>query len=174
MVRRMCRSTTQRLAFPIAESRLPAVFRPQFAPDGKAADARLAFIMGKKLITPAGPLGLADAYLKTSRAKEHLESLRQELQVFYESKPCRFFREDDFENQRHIVRMTVTSTPDRISLIAGDFLFNLRAALDQLIWYLVKVTVPYPRDTQFPILERPMLALSDGAQKACPHKQRPS
>jgi hypothetical protein len=35
-------------------------------------------------MSPAGPVGLIDPYLKTTRAKEHLESLRQELQVFYE------------------------------------------------------------------------------------------
>lgn len=134
----------------------------------KRPDVRLAFLMGKRVITPAGRLGLADPYLKTSRAKEHLESLRQELQVFYESKPCRFFREDDFENQRHIVKMKVTNTPDRVSLIAGDFLFNLRASLDQLIWYLAKVTLPYPRDTQFPILDKPDAGLIRRRTKGLP------
>lgn len=134
----------------------------------KRPDARLALIMGNSIVTPAGPLGLTDPYLKTSRAKEHLGNLRQELQAFYESKPCRFSREDDFEKQQHIVRMRVTNTPDRISLIAGDFFSNLRASLDQLIRYLAKVTLPYPRDTQFPILEKPDAALIRRRTKGVP------
>jgi hypothetical protein len=119
-------------------------------------------------VSPAGPVGLTDPYLKTSRAKEHLESLRQDLQVFYESKPCRFSREDDFQNQRHIVRMKVRETPDKISLIAGDFFFNLRASLDQLVWYLAKLTLAYPRETQFPVLEKPDAALIKRRTKGVP------
>jgi hypothetical protein len=97
---------------------------------------------------------LTDPYLKTSRAKEHLENLRKELEIFYESKPYRFVRQDDVENQRHIVRMETTDTPDRISLIAGDLFYCLRSALDQLVWSLAKLSIPYPEGTQFPILEQ--------------------
>ena len=43
---------------------------------------------------------LADAYLKTARAKKHLDSLREELRIFAESKPHRFSTERDIENQR--------------------------------------------------------------------------
>ncbi len=101
-------------------------------------------------------MNLADPYLKTTRAKEHLESLRRELEGFYESKPYRFVREDDTEKQRHIVRMKHPDIPDKLSLIAGDVFYNLRASLDQLVWCLAKSTAApsYPLDTEFPILEK--------------------
>jgi hypothetical protein len=51
--------------------------------------------------------------------------------------------------------MKITNTPDKISLIASDFFFNLRVSLDQLIWYLAKLSLPYPKDTQFPIFDKP-------------------
>jgi hypothetical protein len=98
-------------------------------------------------------MNLADPYLKTTRAKEHLETLKEELSVFYESNPSHFVFEDDVKNQLHIIRMKIDDTPDRITLIAGDIFYNLRAALDQLVWRLAKLTLPYPEDTQFPILE---------------------
>jgi hypothetical protein len=99
---------------------------------------------------------MVDPYLKTTRAKKHLEDLRQELEVFYKSNPYRFVREDDVENQLHIVRMVHPDIPATISLVAGDIFYNLRAALDQLVWCLAKSrgTPSYPIGTQFPILEQ--------------------
>jgi hypothetical protein len=98
-----------------------------------------------------------DPYLKTSRAKEHLDALQRELDAFYESKPYRFTREDDLQKGRQIIRCEIKQTPDRITLIAGDLFYNLRASLDQLTWCLAKGdTVPsYPLKTAFPILDEP-------------------
>jgi hypothetical protein len=95
---------------------------------------------------------LADPYLKTSRAKEHLETLRQELNAFRDTKPCKFHSNDDLKNQSCRVTIELKDTPDRIPLIVGDIFYNLRAALDQLVWCLAKLTLAYPRKTQFPIL----------------------
>jgi hypothetical protein len=98
---------------------------------------------------------LVDPYLKTSRAKSHLEDLRQRLAVFCED-PCDFLREDDLENQLHIVRMKVKDIPDELPLILGDLLYCLLSALDQTVWCLAKInaTPGYPEQTQFPILEQ--------------------
>jgi hypothetical protein len=99
---------------------------------------------------------LVDPYLKTTRAKVHLESLREKLSVFG-NEPCHFIREDDLENERHIIRMKVSDIPDEIPLIVGDLLYCLRSSLDQLVWCLAKInaTPGYPEGTQFPILEQP-------------------
>ena len=99
-------------------------------------------------------MGLADPFLKTTRAKEHLEALREALKSFYESNPCRFVREDDLERQLHVIKAEFASIPDRIPLIAGDIFYCLRASLDQLVWCLAKLSMPngYPRGIQFPIL----------------------
>lgn len=112
-------------------------------------------ILGPELRQVFGrPTSLADPYLKTARAKVHLEQLRSALQSFYETKPCRFSREDDLESGLHIIRMKIVDTPDEVTLIAGDFFYNLRASLDHLVWCLAKSNgVPYPTNTQFPIIE---------------------
>ena len=100
-------------------------------------------------------MSLADPYLKTARAKEHLDALRQELSIFNESKPCRFHAQDDLKNQLCRVAIEISDTPDRIPLIAGEIFYCLRASLDQLIWSLAKLSQSYPEHTQFPILEKP-------------------
>lgn len=98
---------------------------------------------------------LTDPYLKTSRAKVHLENLREQLAAFCDE-PCEFLREDDLENQLHILRMKIKDIPDAIPLIAGDLFYCLRASLDQLVWCLAKInaTPGYPTGTAFPILEQ--------------------
>ena len=100
-------------------------------------------------------MSLIYPYLKTSRAKVHLENLRARLEELGKE-PCEFIREDDVQNQVHIVRMKVRPIPDDIPLIAGDLFYCLRAPLDQLVWCLAKInaTPGYPEHTQFPILEQ--------------------
>jgi len=98
---------------------------------------------------------LVDPYLKTSRAKVHLDNLREKLTVF-SKEPCHFIREDDLENGLHIIKMEIRDIPDEIPLIVGDLLYCLRSSLDQLVWCLAKInaTPGYPEHTQFPILEQ--------------------
>src|ERR1035437_4058705 len=96
---------------------------------------------------------LADPYLKTTRAKYHLDSLRDELSVFYNSKPYQFLRQDDIERQMHCLIFQVREIPDKIWLIAGDLFCCLRASLDQLVWALARLTTDSPSgQIQFPIL----------------------
>jgi len=106
-------------------------------------------------VVRAGFIPLLDPYLKTTRAKKHLEDLRERLTGFGKE-PCEFFREDDAHNGWHIIRMQVKDIPDDITLIFGDLLYCLRSSLDQLVWCLAKInaTPGYPEQTQFPILEQ--------------------
>lgn len=96
---------------------------------------------------------MAEPYLKTARAEEHLDDLRERFRKFREDQPIRITREDDLKNQRHIVRLHVKPIPDVFPLIVGDFLYCVRSSLDQLVWHLAKATFDYPRGTQFPIFE---------------------
>jgi hypothetical protein len=98
---------------------------------------------------------LADPYLKTARAKEHLDDLKERLRKFREDEPIRITREDDVANQRHILRLKVKDIPDVLTLITGDFLYCVRSSLDQLVWALSHTTTAYPRGTQFPIFDAP-------------------
>jgi hypothetical protein len=97
---------------------------------------------------------LTEPYLKTTRAKEHLEELRKELASFRESGPCRFFFEDDLKRDRYRIKIEITDIPNRVPLIAGDLFYCLRSALDQTVWWLAKLSIQYPEGTQFPILEQ--------------------
>jgi len=97
---------------------------------------------------------LADPYLKTVRAKVHLDDLRKQLDIFHKSKPYALVPlEDDIENQRYRVRVQINDIPDPIPLIAGDLFYCLRSSLDQLVWSLASLTIKYPEHTQFPIFE---------------------
>jgi hypothetical protein len=96
-------------------------------------------------------MSLTDPYLKTTRAKVHLDALRHELDIFYETKPYAFIGQEDVENERFNVFIKLQETPDIISLIVGDFFYCLRSSLDQLVWSLAHITRPYPEGTQFPI-----------------------
>jgi hypothetical protein len=96
---------------------------------------------------------LADPYLKATRSKEHLDALRDQLDLFYKTKPYTFFHEDDFTRGRHCVRVELKPFPDRVYLIAGDLLYCLRSALDQTVFALAHLTIRYPEGTQFPILD---------------------
>ena len=103
-------------------------------------------------------MSLADPYLKTHRAKEHLEVLRLEIEMFRESKPYFFIREDDVVNQRHFIRFMMKKIPDRLPLSVGDICSCLRASLDQLVWCLAVSNSrgrTYPEHTHFPILTKP-------------------
>jgi hypothetical protein len=98
---------------------------------------------------------LSDPYLKVSRAKEHLDSLGSEFSAFVKSNPCEFWEQIDTKNQRYRIRIKVTDPPVRLSVIAGDVFFCLRAFLDQLVWALsTNATHSYAENTQFPILEK--------------------
>src|SRR5271163_4336461 len=99
-------------------------------------------------------MNLADPYLKTARAKEHLDALRKELIEFTESQPCEFQGRSDVANQRYRIRILVKDPPERLSLIAGDVFCCMRASLDHLVWALASNGIAYPKGTQFPILEQ--------------------
>jgi hypothetical protein len=97
---------------------------------------------------------LVDPYLKTTRAKVHLDALRNAVDLFRKSKPCAVFRKEDVKRGRYEIRIKIADTPDDIPLILGDLLYCLRSSLDQAVWALAKLTSPYPKGTQFPILEK--------------------
>ena len=106
-------------------------------------------------------LSLVDPYLKTARAKIHLDALRDSLDLFRKSEPIAVFRKDNRKSGRYEIRFKIKDTPDELPLILGDLLYCLRSSLDQAVWCLAKLTTPYPKGTQFPILDK----LNSGSRK---------
>jgi len=102
------------------------------------------------MVTPWLP-SLAEPYLKTTRAKVHLEDLKGKLRAFLHSKPYTVTAEDDFDAGRYVVIIKPNVVPDEVALIAGDFFYCLRCALDQAVFFLAKLNLADPVHTQFPI-----------------------
>jgi hypothetical protein len=91
--------------------------------------------------------------LRLDRAGEHFEDLKQLVTHYEHSKPYTVSDGIEGEDEEHVYRLKFTSQPDdRIAVIAGDFLHNVRSALN----YLMRGLVPSARKdkTQFPIFSR--------------------
>src|ERR1700752_1107379 len=96
---------------------------------------------------------------KVQRASRHLEAPPAAIRPFVESepKPYRFVSKVDVESSRYLLRVVIEREPPiEWSLILGDFVQNLRAALDPLVWQLVRANGIEPtRRTAFPIFDQP-------------------
>jgi len=91
---------------------------------------------------PHHPLASVEA--KVARAKEHLDAFNSEVQSFLETTTYGFITKV-YEADSYI-QLTYNVSPDappvRLSVLAGDFLFNLRSALDHLVCALVRINKP--------------------------------
>ena len=78
------------------------------------------------------------AKLKIERAKHHIGTLEAEFAAYVATKPHRFLVYHDPETRQPIVRIRfVNDPPQNLSLIIGDAIHNIRAALDHLTWEVV-------------------------------------
>jgi hypothetical protein len=102
---------------------------------------------------------LDGAYLKISRAREHLKLLKAELALTIEANPCEVVGERDSQSGQIVLRMRLPKGPFRLSprlgLLAGDAIHNLRSALDHLAYQLAVIGTGPGKGTQFPIFENP-------------------
>ena len=105
--------------------------------------------------------GMADPYLKIRWAKAHLQTLNAHLLSFSApatpTMPAKSYTtsaEEDVEHGRYIFRLTLTPVPSEICLIAGDAIYNMRAALDQTVWSLARLG-GVPGLVQWPTVEAP-------------------
>jgi hypothetical protein len=90
--------------------------------------------------------------LKLARAAEHLESLNEEVASYLDSRPYEVVQETQPEGNPLLVCKVNSLPPMRLSVLLGDFLHNLRSALDHLAWQLVLVNGSTPgKRTGFPI-----------------------
>jgi hypothetical protein len=89
-------------------------------------------------------------HLKMYRAREHYESLEEELEKFFSK---RIDETKELERVGDVVAANESANvPLRIPIIIGDCLQNMRSALDYLVWELVKVNGRKPnRNNMFPI-----------------------
>jgi len=92
-----------------------------------------------------------DWWLKVKRAQKHMVDINKEARAYAESHPYEFTRIRLPDNQRNVAyKMRITAQPDpMIALMLGDFVHNLRTALD----YIICACVPkkYRKSAGFPI-----------------------
>lgn len=103
--------------------------------------------------------------LKMQRALRHLEETEQQIMDYLQSDPYQISVETDRNTSSYIVTASHTPPPDGIALSFGDFLHNLRSALDHLARMMVEENGGRPFDgpggTTFPVLPRAKSGLLD-------------
>jgi hypothetical protein len=104
---------------------------------------------------------------RIGRAQEHLQPIKGELLRYYRSDPCRMRGEFD-PNQygrREVMgpEATLAALGVRLNTLIGEFVHDLRSALDHLARQLVLVDKGTPTgSSRFPILARPPRAKKYG------------
>jgi hypothetical protein len=90
---------------------------------------------------------------KLSRADVHLDTLRSELDVWFEPHSHRRTLEIEREGPWHVlfVQPFAEDPPPHLSAICGDVLTNLRAALDHSVADAIRKRGKTPRRSGFPI-----------------------
>ena len=96
------------------------------------------------------------SYLKLQRAKVHYEAFRREAEDFFKPDPTPFF-DIEVNPDDGVIRVRVKkSLPFEWGPLIGDCIYNLRSALDHLVWATIVKHggTPTPR-TEFPIFLDP-------------------
>jgi hypothetical protein len=95
---------------------------------------------------------LDGVWAKIRWARKHTERLEALADFFLKRRPNQVSFDDHSEPPWLIIRAVVEPMPIEFSLIAGDAVNNLRAALDHLAWQLVIASGGTPgRHTAFPL-----------------------
>jgi len=75
---------------------------------------------------------------RVERAKHHLNDLNDQIARFLEADPYPITQEPDPERDGYLFRIHIKAVvPESIGLIFGDFIHNLRASLDNLMFELL-------------------------------------
>lgn len=98
----------------------------------------------------------ANVNLKLHHAKLHFGLLQKEFRDYYALEPAVIVPHPDSEPANPSVMLkTVIPMPQRIPLIAGDCLQNVRSCLDYLVCEMVAKAGKSPRQQSFPVCTTP-------------------
>jgi hypothetical protein len=118
---------------------------------------------------------LLGSRLKVERAEEHLNELEPVLRAYVNSDPYRWPADAETEGDWMVCRVTsIVEYPDpRWGVRIGEFLHDLRSALDNLVWQLVLLNDAEPGDhNQFPIYTEPPAPARHPLLRKVPGKTR--
>lgn len=97
---------------------------------------------------------LSDAFMRLERAGEHFEELQREIATYVDANER--FSLIKVEGQAATALMPPAPPPAQIGVIAGEVIYNLRAALDYLVYQLAILdSGKEVNGTQFPIEAKP-------------------
>ena len=89
---------------------------------------------------------------KVERARSELRLLKADISSFCEERARLIVREEDGKQERWVYRGDTSKAPVQWSIRAGEFAYNLRSALDHLVWQLVLANGKQPDGcNNFPI-----------------------
>lgn len=92
---------------------------------------------------------------KVDWADEHFGLIENQVREFLKAETRRISEEPNFETGQQVRKLIDPPKPPRdLSLLIGDYVYNLRAALDYLAWQLARLNRPAhepPKQTHFPI-----------------------
>lgn len=99
-------------------------------------------------------MSVTDIELKLGRARSHIAEFRTKAAAVRNGY-CTIKPEEDQERRMSVMRISIEpKSPDKLRLVAGDALFNLRAALDYIVTQAVLSNGQTPtRANQFPITQ---------------------
>ena len=99
---------------------------------------------------------LANAFARTHRAQHHMAQIERELTSFWSFADLPDARETDHGMTGTFTFITGVLVPDILSILIGECIYNLRAALDYLVYELAILDSGQIQDgTQFPIESTP-------------------
>lgn len=109
---------------------------------------------------------------KLRRAREHLDTLKAETDAWLRSKPYRLSDDVDVQTGEKLLMAELTEpVPTRFSAIVGDFVHNMRSALDNLVYDLAdahtgvgNLTQRQIKDLAFPMWNKPPKADEERAR----------
>ena len=116
----------------------------------------LCYPAGRMVRPVFDPLGYVK--MKARRADEHFQLLKAEV-ADWALKPYSVTEKTYFEKLLHVVRIEITPNKEIVAMLLGDFICNLRSALDQLAWKLAHLdktrafTEREHRQISFPIFK---------------------
>jgi hypothetical protein len=99
---------------------------------------------------------LSGVDLKIDRAQTHRNYLAQKIRAWHRGVTHRLVTEAEDDGRTQVVRIyEIKPIPPDWPVVFGEFLFDLRSALDQLMWRLVVANGGKPtRDTAFPVFSQ--------------------
>jgi hypothetical protein len=107
-------------------------------------------------MTPFSAEALAFApKLKIERARDHIKELESAVNAFLAERPFRLFiKHKPNAGTFTIVSRRLRSIPEKMSLIVGDAVHNLCAALDMTLYGMAHDKAPSPFELMFPFVRK--------------------